>query len=78
MRRDHFNCVGIDLGAEAVFDLRGRWVQTVDLIRPAADRVASELVADAPWLDWSGWHVEVYDAKGRRVLDRAFADAAQR
>jgi hypothetical protein len=25
-------------------------------------------------LDWSAWHVEVYDANGRVVLTKAFTD----
>ncbi len=28
----------------------------------------------APETDWSGWWVDVHDARGRRVLVRAFAD----
>ena len=44
------------------------------LMRLHAEQVALDLMARGARLDWSAWHVEVYDAKGRAVLAKAFID----
>lgn len=71
MRRYHFHCVG---GGDAAFDVTGRWVAAVGDLRAAADRVALDLMTRGRHHDWTGWQVDVHDAKGRRVLVRAFTD----
>jgi hypothetical protein len=43
-------------------------------MRVHAERVALGLMERVERFDWSGWQVEVYDAKGRRVWIRAFVD----
>lgn len=58
-----------------MFDLTGRWVPRLQTLSPQADRVARTLMASAPEADWSAWLVDVHDARGRRVLVRAFTDA---
>ena len=75
VQRYHFHCVGG--GGDAVFDLTGRWVPRLQALGPQADRVARALMDRAPETDWSGWLVDVHDARGRRALMRAFADAGQ-
>lgn len=59
---------------DLVVDRRGRRIPTVALMRLHAEQVALDLMARGAWLDWSAWHVEVYDAKGRAVLAKAFTD----
>ncbi|SFL72539.1 DUF6894 family protein [Methylorubrum salsuginis] len=73
VQRYHFHCVGG--GGDAIFDLTGRWVPRLQALRPQADRVAQALMDGAPGTDWTGWLVDVHDAKGRRVLVRSFEDA---
>lgn len=72
VQRYHFHCVGG--GGDAVFDLTGRWVTRLQALRPQADRVAQALMEGAPDTDWSGWLVDVHDARGRRALMRPFTD----
>ncbi|KQT09047.1 hypothetical protein ASG40_10315 [Methylobacterium sp. Leaf399] len=72
VQRYHFHCVGG--GGDAAFDLSGRWVGRPRMLGSQADRVAWALMEGAPGTDWSGWWVDVHDARGRRVLVRAFAD----
>lgn len=72
VQRYHFHCVGG--GGDAVFDLPGRWVARLRELVMQADRVAQAIMAGAPDTDWSDWLVDVHDARGRRVLVRAFAD----
>ncbi|KQT53566.1 hypothetical protein ASG52_05470 [Methylobacterium sp. Leaf456] len=72
VQRYHFHCVGG--GGDAVFDLTGRWVPRLQALGPQADRVARALMDGAPDTDWSGWLVDVHDARGRRALVRSFAD----
>ncbi|WP_428833374.1 DUF6894 family protein [Methylorubrum rhodesianum] len=72
VQRYHFHCVG--RGADAVFDLTGRWVQRPRALAQQADRVARAVMDGAPGADWTDWLVDVHDARGRRVLMRAFAD----
>lgn len=76
VQRYHFHCVGE--GGDAAFDLSGRWVARARTLGPQADRVARALMERAPEIDWSGWWVDVHDARGRRVLVRAFADVCSR
>ena len=66
-----FHCTD---GYDLVVDRRGRRVPTVALMRLHAEQVALDLMARGARLDWSAWHVEVYDAKGRAVLAKAFID----
>ncbi|WP_407069925.1 DUF6894 family protein [Methylorubrum extorquens] len=73
VQRYHFHCVGRD--GDAVFDLAGRWVPRLRALGPQADRVARTLMSGALDTDWSDWLVDVHDARGRRVLVRAFTDA---
>ncbi|WP_422235547.1 DUF6894 family protein [Methylorubrum rhodinum] len=73
VQRYHFHCVGG--GGDAVFDLTGRWVPRLQALGPQADRVAHALMDAAPDADWSGWLVDVHDARGRRALMRPFEDA---
>lgn len=72
VQRYHFHCVGA--GGDALFDLHGRWVLRPRALQPQADRVAQALMDDAPAMDWTDWLVDVHDARGRRVLVRAFVD----
>ncbi|WP_376770356.1 DUF6894 family protein [Methylorubrum rhodinum] len=62
-------------GGDAVFDLTGRWIPRLQAPTPRADRVARELMDRAPGTDWTGWLVDVHDARGRRVSMRSFAHA---
>lgn len=66
-----FHCTD---GHDLVVDLRGRRVPTLALVRLHAERVALDLMTQGTRLDWSAWHVEVYDAKGRSVMALAFTD----
>ncbi|WP_455964512.1 DUF6894 family protein [Methylorubrum aminovorans] len=72
VQRYHFHCVG--RGDDAVFDLTGRWVARPRALGLQADRIAQALMNGAPGTDWTDWLVDVHDARGRRVLVRAFAD----
>lgn len=58
-------------GRDLVADLRGRRMPTLALVRLHAERVALDLMIHGNQLDWSDWHVEVYDAIGRVVLRKA-------
>jgi hypothetical protein len=71
MRLYRFHCTD---GHDLVADLRGRRIPTVALMRHYAERVALDLMLHGAQLDWSAWHVEVYDANGRVVLTKAFTD----
>ena len=65
-----FHCTD---GHELVTDLRGSRFPNAAQVRAHADRVALALMERVvERFDWSGWQVEVYDAKGRRVWIRAF------
>ncbi|KQP34314.1 hypothetical protein ASF27_01775 [Methylobacterium sp. Leaf102] len=66
-----FHCTD---GHDLVVDLRGRRIPTVALMRLHAEQVALDLMARGARLDWSEWYVEVYDAKGRVVLSKAFEE----
>lgn len=66
-----FHCTD---GHDLVADMRGRRVPTLALVRLHAEDVALDLMARGSRLDWSAWYVEVYDAKGRAVLTKAFTD----
>lgn len=66
-----FHCTD---GYDLVVDLRGRRVPTLALVRLQAERVALDLMTHGTRLDWLAWHVEVYDARGRVVLTKAFTD----
>lgn len=66
-----FHCTD---GQDLVADLRGRRIPTLALVRLHAERVALDLMAHGTRFDWSAWHVEVYDNKGRAVLTKAFTD----
>lgn len=66
-----FHCTD---GYDLVADLRGRRIPTVALMRLHAEQVAIDLMGQGKQLDWSAWHVEVYDEKGRAVLAKAFSD----
>ena len=70
-RRYQFHCVG---EGDAVFDSVGARLPTMAQVRAHADRVALALMERAE-ADWTRWIVDVHDAKGRRVLLRAFTDA---
>ena len=66
-----FHCTD---GHDLVVDLRGRRVPTLALVHLHAERVALDLMLHGARLDWSAWHVEVYDADGRSVMTKAFTD----
>lgn len=66
-----FHCVG---EGDAVFDSVGCRLRTLTQVRAQADRVAIALMEQAD-AEWTRWIVDVHDAKGRRVLARAFTDA---
>ena len=66
-----FHCTD---GHDLVVDLQGRRIPTLALVRFHAERVALDLMARGSRLDWSAWYVEVYDARGRAVLTKAFTD----
>lgn len=67
-----FHCTD---GRHAFFDLRGRKLRYVELVWTQAERVAREIVAARGGMrDWSGWIVDVHDAKGRRTMLLAFTD----
>lgn len=66
-----FHCTD---GHDLVADMRGRRIPTLALMRLHAEKVALDLMARGARLDWSAWYVEVYDAKGRSVLTKAFTD----
>ena len=66
-----FHCTD---GHELVTDLRGKRLPNAAQMRVHAERVALGLMDRVERFDWSGWHVEVYDAKGRRIWIRAFVD----
>ena len=72
VQRYHFHCVGG--GGDAAFDLTGRWVSRLQEVRSQADRIARALMDAAPDTDWSGWLVDVHDARGRRALMRPFVE----
>ncbi|WP_407942972.1 DUF6894 family protein [Methylorubrum podarium] len=72
VQRYHFHCVG--RGGDAVFDLTGRWVPRPRALGLQADQVARAVMDGAPGTDWTDWLVDVHDARGRRVLMRAFVD----
>jgi hypothetical protein len=58
-----------------VTDLCGSRLPDGAPMRAHAERVALALMERVvERFDWSGWQVEVYDAKGRRVWIRAFPD----
>ena len=64
-----FHCTN---GLSLVADLRGKRLPSVALMRFYAERAALDLMRSDEQADWSAWHVEVYDAKGRSVLRMAF------
>lgn len=67
-----FHCTD---GHELVTDLCGSRLPDGAPMRAHAERVALALMERVvERFDWSGWQVEVYDAKGRRVWIRAFPD----
>ena len=72
VQRYHFHCVS--RGGDAVFDLTGRWVPRPGTLGQQADRTAQALMNATPGMDWTDWLVDVHDARGRRVLVRAFVD----
>ncbi|MCJ2052818.1 DUF6894 family protein [Methylobacterium sp. J-070] len=72
MRLYRFHCTD---GHALVTDLKGCRLPNAAQMRVHAERVAlalMERVVDR--FDWSGWQVEVYDARGRRIWSRAFVD----
>jgi hypothetical protein len=72
MRLYRFHCTN---GHELVTDPQGsRWPNAAQM-HAKAERVALALMERiVERFDWSGWQVEVYDAKGRRVWIRSFPD----
>ena len=59
-------------GLNLVADLKGKRLPSVALMRFYAERAALDLLRCDEQADWSAWHVEVYDVKGRSVLRMAF------
>ncbi|WP_409566015.1 DUF6894 family protein [Methylobacterium sp. J-059] len=66
-----FHCTD---GHELVADLQGKRLPTWALMRAHAERVALDLMVGATPRDWSSWTVEIYEASGRHVLSKPFAD----
>ncbi|WP_246685432.1 hypothetical protein [Methylobacterium sp. WL103] len=55
-------------------DLRGKRLPTWALMRVYAERVALDVMLGRASFDWSSWTIEVYDASGRHVVSKPFAD----
>ncbi|TXN04289.1 hypothetical protein FV222_07725 [Methylobacterium sp. WL103] len=66
-----FHCTD---GHELVADLQGKRLPTWALMRVHAERVALDVMLCRAPRDWSAWTVEVYDASGRHVVSKPFAD----
>ncbi|GJE62058.1 hypothetical protein MPOCJGCO_4187 [Methylobacterium trifolii] len=64
-----FHCTD---GHDLVADMRGKRLPTLALMRLHAERVALDLMLHGDRLDWSAWTIEVYDAKGRLLMSKAF------
>ena len=66
-----FHCTN---GHDLVADRLGKRLPTWALMRLQAEQVALEVMLGSPRRDRSAWTVEVYDASGRQVLSKPFAN----